>query len=99
MTLADAYTAGGEVLMGTLRWEKELAERAARDSTQIAAKQRQVILDNEAAELEGRLKALERELQAKRIEKRTLSHDATDRTDKQASGRTHLRELRGVDKA
>jgi circadian clock protein KaiC len=98
VTLADAYTAGGEVLMGTLRWEKEQAERVARDSTQIAAKQRQVILDTEAAELEARLKALQRELEAKRIEKQTLSHDATERTDKLANGRTHLRELRGMDK-
>jgi circadian clock protein KaiC len=99
VTLADAYTAGGEVLMGTLRWEKELAERAARESNQIATKQRQVKLDNEAAELEGRLQALQREMKAKRIEMKTLSHDATERTDKQASGWTHLRELRGVDKA
>lgn len=27
VTLADVYTAGGEVLMGTMRWEKETAER------------------------------------------------------------------------
>jgi circadian clock protein KaiC len=30
VTLADAYMEGGEVLMGTLRWEKELARRDAR---------------------------------------------------------------------
>lgn len=29
VTLTDTYAAGGEVLMGTLRWEKESAERAA----------------------------------------------------------------------
>ena len=29
VTLADTYTAGGEVLMGTMRWEKERAERVA----------------------------------------------------------------------
>ena len=28
LALADVYTAGGEVLMGTLRWEKEAEERA-----------------------------------------------------------------------
>ena len=31
VTLADAYTAGGEVVMGTLRWEKERAVKAARE--------------------------------------------------------------------
>ena len=31
MTLTDIYTAGGEVLMGTLRWEKESAERLANE--------------------------------------------------------------------
>jgi circadian clock protein KaiC len=98
VTLADAYTAGGEVLMGTMRWEKELAERAARDSTQIASKHRQVTLTNEEAELEGRLKSLQRELEEKRTEKATLNHDATKRTDNQANGQTHLRELRGMDK-
>jgi circadian clock protein KaiC len=29
VTLADIYTAGGEVLMGTMRWEKESAQRVA----------------------------------------------------------------------
>ncbi len=28
LTLADVYSSGGEVLMGTLRWEKEAEERA-----------------------------------------------------------------------
>jgi circadian clock protein KaiC len=36
VTLADAYTAGGEVLMGTLRWEKECAELARREETCFA---------------------------------------------------------------
>jgi circadian clock protein KaiC len=99
VTLADAYTAGGEVLMGTLRWEKEVAERVARDSVQFASKQRQVVLSNEEAELEARLNTLQRELEAKRAEKRTLVHDATDRTDKLATGRIHSHELRGLDVA
>jgi len=33
VTLADACTAGGEVLMGTLRWERETARRAANEMT------------------------------------------------------------------
>jgi circadian clock protein KaiC len=98
VTLADAYTAGGEVLMGTMRWEKELAVRTTRDSSLVAAKQRQVVLDKEERDLEVRLATIQRELEAKRLEKQTLSRDATNITDQLASGRTHLRELRGMDK-
>jgi circadian clock protein KaiC len=32
VTLADFYTAGGEVLMGAMRWEKESAERVATET-------------------------------------------------------------------
>jgi circadian clock protein KaiC len=36
VTLADIYTAGGEVLMGTLRWERERAERVANEVAEVA---------------------------------------------------------------
>jgi circadian clock protein KaiC len=98
VTLADAYTAGGEVLMGTLRWEKERAVVAARETAQIAAKQKQATIETEEALLEVRLKAVQLELQEKRLEKQALSRTATDLTVELASGRTHMSELRGVDK-
>ncbi len=99
VTLADAYTAGGEVLMGTLRWEKERAVRAARDESQLVAKQSQATLETEEALLEVRLKAVQLELEVKRMEKQALTRSATDRTVELASGRAHLGELRGVDEA
>jgi circadian clock protein KaiC len=98
VTLADAYTAGGEVLMGTLRWEKERAVLAARDKAQISAKQKQATIETEEALLEVRLKAVQLELEEKRLEKQALSQTATDLTVELASGRTHMSELRGVDK-
>jgi circadian clock protein KaiC len=98
VTLADAYTAGGEVLMGTLRWEKERAVLAARDKAQISAKQKEATIETEEALLEVRLKAVQLELQEKRLEKQELSRTATDLTVELASGRTHMSELRGVDK-
>jgi circadian clock protein KaiC len=36
VTVADTYTAGGEVLMGTLRWEKESDERVAKEVGEVA---------------------------------------------------------------
>lgn len=99
VTLADIYTAGGEVLMGTLRWEKERAVRLAADTAEVAARLNQVRLDAEEAELEVRLKSLQTELVAKRAEKALLAR-ATESLEGEASeGNTQLRELRGADVA
>jgi circadian clock protein KaiC len=97
VTLADAYTAGGEVLMGTLRWEKERAVQATRDQNQIIAQQRREALETEEAEIEVQLRALRHVLEAKRAQKRTLSRQAIDTSAEMVSGRTRMRELRGVD--
>ena len=97
VTLADAYTAGGEVLMGTLRWEKERAVRAARTEAEAARKQKQATLESEEALAEVRLKAVQLELQVKRAERQALTRLGTDRAEELASGRIHMRELRGVD--
>jgi circadian clock protein KaiC len=98
VTLADAYTAGGEVLMGTLRWEKERAVLAARDTAQIVAKQKQATLETEESLLEARLKAVQLELDEKRREKHALDRTASDLTVELASGRSQMGHLRGVDK-
>jgi circadian clock protein KaiC len=37
ITLADVYAVGGEVLLGTLRWEKEAADQRAREATKSDA--------------------------------------------------------------
>lgn len=99
VTLADTYTAGGEVLMGTLRWEKEDAVRTATEENKVAAKLKRVTLESEEALLEVRLKALQLELQVKRSEKEALSQVASDLTEELASGKSRLHQLRGGDKA
>jgi circadian clock protein KaiC len=97
VTLADAYTAGGEVLMGTLRWEKERAERVAAESAEAAAKLNRVRLDAEEAELEVRLKSLQVELVAKQVEKDLLVRTAQSDRGEMSRGRTQIKELRGAD--
>lgn len=99
VTLADIYTAGGEVLMGTLRWEKERAVRLAADTAAVAARLKQVRLDMEEAELEVRLKSLQTELAAKRTEKSLLVRATESREGEASEGQTQLRELRGADDA
>lgn len=97
VTLADTYTAGGEVLMGTLRWEKERAERVATEAAEAAAKLKRVKLDAEEAELEVRVKSLQTELVAKQVEKALLVHSTQSREGELSRGRTQMKELRGDD--
>ncbi|HTD27923.1 MAG TPA: ATPase domain-containing protein, partial [Xanthomonadaceae bacterium] len=99
VTLADIYTAGGEVLMGTLRWEKESAERVAAEVAEVAGKLKRVRLDAEEAELEVRLKSLQTELIAKQVEKALLFRTTATHERDLTHGDNRMRELRGADAA
>jgi circadian clock protein KaiC len=97
VTLADIYTAGGEVLMGTLRWEKESAETLANEVADVAGELKRVSLDAEEAVLEVRAKSLQTELLAKKVEKTLLSRTSLSREKAVARGRVRMGELRGAD--
>jgi circadian clock protein KaiC len=97
VTLADAYTAGGEVLMGTLRWEKERAETVGRKEAETMAKHKKAILDIEEAELEARLQMIQRQLEVKRTEKLALTLLGENRAGDLDHERSRLSVLRGVD--
>jgi circadian clock protein KaiC len=99
VTLADTYTAGGEVLMGTLRWEKEREERVAHEAAETAEKLKRVRLDAEEAELEVRLKSLRTELVAKQVEKELLVRSTRSHEGELLRGRSQMKELRGADTA
>lgn len=99
ISVTDTYTAGGEVLMGTMRWEKESAERHASEVAAMTAKLRSVKLDAEHAELEARVKLLQVELAAKVTEKAVLARSAEVHEKELARGRDRMRELRGTDVA
>jgi len=97
VTLSDIYTAGGEVLMGTLRWERESAERVEHHMAHVASKLKRVNLDAEEAVLKVRAKSLQTELVAKRVEKALLAQSTTSRAQELLRGRARMRELRGGD--
>jgi circadian clock protein KaiC len=99
VTLADTYTAGGEVLMGTMRWEKERSERTEHEVTKVAGKLKRVRLDAEEAELGVRVKSLQVELEAKQVEKALLARATESRKGEVSRGHTRIRELRGADAA
>jgi circadian clock protein KaiC len=97
ITVTDTYTAGGEVLMGTMRWEKESAERHANEEAAVTAKLKSVKLEAEEAELEARVKSLQLELAAKQREKAVLARSAEIHERELVTGRDRIRELRGTD--
>jgi circadian clock protein KaiC len=99
VTLTDTYSAGGEVLMGTLRWEKERAERVGNAALDRAAKLKEVQLDAEQAELEVRMKALQVELMSKQAEKALLTQATESRALEYLQGRSQVQEMRGADEA
>ena len=73
IALADVYTAAGDVLMGTARWQKEAAEKTEqkRILAEVEHKRREVALAR--AELTARIEALERELKQKEAEAERLT--------------------------
>jgi circadian clock protein KaiC len=95
VTLADIYTAEGAVLMGTLRWEKESAERVKSELAEIAGKLKHVRLNAEEAELQVRAKSLRTELIAKQVERTLLARTAGTRKDELSRTRVRRQELRG----
>ncbi len=97
VTLADIYTAGGEVLMGTLRWEKEGAERLENEVAEVARELKRVNLDAEEAVLEVRARSLQTELAAKQVEKSLLARTSENRAGALSRGRARIQELRGGD--
>lgn len=99
ITVTDTYTAGGEVLMGTMRWEKESAERHANEIASVTTKLKTVRLDAEEAEIEARLKLLQFELASKLTEKGVLARSAEVHEKESAMGRDRMRQLRGTDVA
>jgi circadian clock protein KaiC len=95
LTLADIYTAGGEVLMGTLRWEKERAERQADAERRLAILRRKQELATEVDLLENRIGALQRELKAKQGDIERLVTDVQEATEADRidiAGRRRLRQ-------
>jgi circadian clock protein KaiC len=88
ITLADPYTAGGKVLMGALRIEKENAMRTEAERKRHEIEQRRRELELVMAERDHHLEAAQRELRNRTEELETLtlaektsSDEATQRQD------------------
>jgi circadian clock protein KaiC len=97
--LADVYSSGGEVLMGTLRWEKEAEERTQkrRRHAEFAHKRRE--LQFVEADITARIAALQLDLNKQRAELALYTSDDEARhvfSDEQENA---VRKMRGADPA
>lgn len=97
--LADVYTAGGEVLMGTLRWEKEDEERAKTIQRRTEFDHKREALELAEADTGARIKALEQDLERQRVELATYSSGNEARIVSSSDREKELRRIRSADPA
>jgi circadian clock protein KaiC len=98
VTLADAYSVGGEVLMGTQRWEKEAAERKEFEGFATVAKRNMLKIVADEAVLEARILALKSERDVMQKERKLLCQLDAKRESDQSRLQKGRRELRGGDR-
>jgi circadian clock protein KaiC len=97
VTLSDVYVSGGEVLMGTLRWEMEEAQRSekARERRSMLRRARQLSLAE--SEVRGRIEALSRELELRRAESEAVAEDIRLDMAQRDATTAELGRMRGAD--
>ncbi|HWQ19496.1 MAG TPA: circadian clock protein KaiC [Methanotrichaceae archaeon] len=97
ITLADVYTAGGEVLMGTLRFEREEADRQAEGHERLEAQSKKIELELGEAEINAKMQALKKQLEANRAEMARLSKEEETRRTGGERKLADLQRLRRAD--
>ncbi|MEO6185050.1 MAG: circadian clock protein KaiC [Steroidobacteraceae bacterium] len=97
VTLADAYSAGGEVLIGTLRWERERAEAESRHRVEKDDRVRLQLLVSEQAQLAAQMAALQSLLEAKGEQVAQLQEVRTHRVAETAKHRSGVKRRRSAD--
>ena len=97
VTLTDVYTAGGEVLMGSLRWEKEESEKRENSRIKAQIEQKQRDLELAEAEIISTIDGLSKDLENNRVERIRLAEEERERNASLIKRRTELQELRSAD--
>ena len=97
VTLTDVYTAGGEVLMGTLRWERETAEQGKAKILRAEAKRKRVKLEFARAEVHARIETLQRELEAQQADLDLLAVEQEQNERQSGAHQGDLLKMRSAD--
>ena len=97
--LAEAYASGGEVLMGTLRWEKEAEKRAQQRQRQAEFTHKRRELQFAEADIAARIAALQLDLDKQRAELALYTADDEARHVSADELERALRKMRGPEAA
>jgi circadian clock protein KaiC len=95
--LADVYTAGGEVLMGTLRWEKEEEDKARTTQRRLDFDDKRGALELAEADTHARVTALQLSLERQRAELARYSSDNDARITSSSEREQELGRIRSAD--
>jgi len=95
--LADVYSSGGEVLMGTLRWEKEADERARKLQRHAQFSQKRRELQFAEADIAARIATLQLDLERQRAALALYTRDAEARHVTSGEWENELRRMRSAD--
>ncbi len=96
-SLSDVYTAGGEVLMGTLRWEKEAEEAARQQRHRADVARRRRELQFSEANTSAQISALQLDLERQRAALALNSGEDDLHTASSRLRKTELGRRRGAD--
>jgi circadian clock protein KaiC len=95
LALSDVYSSGGEVLMGTLRWEKEAEERSRALLREAESDHRRRELQFAEADTSARITALQLDLERQRAALMLNTRDDAARDVVSGQHQTEVRRLRG----
>ncbi len=97
LSLTEPYSSGGEVLMGTLRWERETEERDRKLQRGAEFTQKRRELQFAEADITARIAALQLDLDKQRSELALYARSDEVRHTSQGEHKDELRKLRGGD--
>jgi circadian clock protein KaiC len=97
VTLTDAYSVGGEPLLGTLRWEHERAEEMSQQQAERSERLEHIRFKSEEASLIAQSIALQRLIETKQAEALAHAQDAAARRETLTLERSERRARRGAD--
>lgn len=97
--LTEVYSSGGEVLMGTLRWEKEAAEKARELERRAEFRHTRSELQFAEADIAARMAALQLDLDKQRKELELYTIEDEPRQEGPGERESRLGEKRASDKA
>ena len=94
LSLTDVYTAGGEVLMGTRRWEKEADAADSRSRQLVESEIKRQALNHAMARTEAEIKLLQLDLEQQRVDLKASSDEVSTREASFQSREVDLRTKR-----